>query len=197
MSVYQPVNSQEVFGVPSGSERIALAQQTILRAARLESGLFTTGMNQALDPSASAVVLMNPELAGDGDIEITRAQNRNFLLGVGFHRMAHQSNSFGLFLRYQAQAERNYRRAVEEFERLKALRDELPEEELPNEPTIEVQPEQNEPGCAPPQTNPSTDFAAPDAPGRLTGLEPHPTRRPDPQEPAGPLPVVMPSHRER
>ena len=40
--------------------------------------------------------------------------------------------SWSLFLRYQAQAERHYRRAVEEFERLKALRGELPDD-LPNE----------------------------------------------------------------
>jgi hypothetical protein len=98
---------------------------------------------------------MSQELAGDGDIEITRAQNRNYALGVGFHRVARQSNSISLMLRYQAQAERQYRRAVEEFERLKALRDDLPDEGLPNEATTEVQPEQNEPACAPPGTKPS------------------------------------------
>src|ERR1017187_6061372 len=38
MAVYQPVNSQELFAI----ERIALTQQALLRAARLESGLFTT-----------------------------------------------------------------------------------------------------------------------------------------------------------
>ena len=74
---------------------------------------------------------MDAALAGDGDIEITRAQNRNYLLGEGFHRMARESNSFTLLLRYQAQAERHYRRAIEEFDRLKSLR-----EELPNEPII-------------------------------------------------------------
>src|SRR5258706_13677885 len=34
VAVYQPVNSQELFAV----ERISLAQQSMLRAARLESG---------------------------------------------------------------------------------------------------------------------------------------------------------------
>jgi hypothetical protein len=92
---------------------------------------------------------MNEELAGDGDIEITRAQNRNYPLGEGFHRMARQSNSWSLVLRHQAQAERHYRRAVEEFERLKALRT-----ELPNEPIFEAQPEQNETTCDPLETNP-------------------------------------------
>jgi hypothetical protein len=82
---------------------------------------------------------MSKELAGDGDIEITRAQNRNYLLGEGFHRMVKQSNSWSLAIRYQAQAERHYRRAVEEFERLKALR-----QELPNKPISDPQPEPNE-----------------------------------------------------
>src|SRR6185295_3217593 len=90
------------------------------------------------------IIDMSQELAGDGDIEITRAQNRNYALAEGFHRMARQSNSWSLFLRYQAQAERHYRRAVEEFDRLKALR-----EELPNEAILDVQPEENETASAP------------------------------------------------
>ena len=56
--------------------------------------------------------------------------------------MISQSNSWSLFLRYQAQAERHYRRAIEEFERLKALR-----AKLPNEPILEVQPEETETTC--------------------------------------------------
>ncbi len=124
LAVYQPVNSQELFAI----ERLALTQQAILRAARLETGLFTTCLNEVLDSSGTPFFLMNKELVGDGDIEITRAQNRNFLLGEGFHRMTQQSNSWSLAMRYQAQAERHYRRAVEEFERLKALRQELPNE---------------------------------------------------------------------
>jgi hypothetical protein len=50
--------------------------------------------------------------------------------------MARESNSFGLLLRYQAQAERHYRRAIEEFDRLKALREELPIEPI-TEPDLE------------------------------------------------------------
>jgi hypothetical protein len=140
-AVYQPVNSQELFAL----ERVALAQQTLLRAARLESGLFTTCLDQALD-SGDPIIPMTPDLAGDGDIEITRAQNRNYALASGFHRMASQSNSWSLFLRYQAQAERLYRRAIEEFERLRALRP-----VLPNEPILPGQSEQTEPACAPPK----------------------------------------------
>jgi hypothetical protein len=73
LALYQPVNSQELFAI-----------------ARLETGLFTTCLNEVLDSSGNPVFLMTKELAGDGDIEITRAQNRNYLLGEGFHRMVQQ-----------------------------------------------------------------------------------------------------------
>jgi len=164
-SVYQPINSQELFAV----ERIALAQQALLRAARLESGLFTTCMNESLDSSGQPIIPMSRELAGDGDLEITQAQNRNYALAEGFDRMVRQSNSWSLLLRYQAQAERHYRRAIEEFERLKALRQDLPwdrppglspsplpepPDELPDEPISESQPEPNESTCTPSTTNP-------------------------------------------
>src|ERR1035437_4012630 len=149
VAFYQPVNSQELFAV----DRIALAQHALLRAARLESGLFTTCLNSCYDPFGEPMVLMNEELAGNGDIEITRAQNRNYLLGEGFHRMASKSNSWSLCLRYQAQAERHGvpsgPRAVEELDRLKALR-----AEIPNEAISEAQPEQNEPTCTFDETNP-------------------------------------------
>ena len=144
--LYQPVNSQELFALERIrlGWRIALAQQALLRAARLEAGLFTTCLDQALGRDGEPIIPMTEDLAGNGDIEITRAQNRNFALGEGFHRMARQSNVWSLFLRYQAQAERHYRRAVEEFERLRALR-----LELPNEPIEEVQPEEKEPVYTP------------------------------------------------
>jgi hypothetical protein len=147
-AVYQPVNSQELFAI----ERMALTQQAMLRAARLESGLFTNCLDLALNDNGTAISPMSRELAGDGDIEITGAQNRNYALADGFQRMARQpNNTWSLFLRYQAQAERHYRRAVEEFERLKALR-----AELPNEHILEVQPEENEPACTPPDEPIST-----------------------------------------
>ena len=147
-------------------ERIALAQQAIFRAARLEAGLFTTCLNEVLDDRDTPLVGLDPDMVGD--LEITRAQNRNYLLGEGFHRMASKSNSWSLFLRYQAQAERHGApsgpRAVEEFERLKALR-----EELPNEAILEAQPEQTETTCTPSETNPSPPedpAPAPDPPPR-------------------------------
>jgi hypothetical protein len=153
-AVYQPVNSQELFAI----ERMALTQQAMLRAARLESGLFTNCLDIALNHNGTPMVPMSPDLAGDGDIEITRAQNRNYALAEGFHRMARQpNNTWSLFLRYQAQAERHYRRSVEEFDRLKALR-----AELPNEPILEVQPEENETACAPPDEPTSTPQVNPE-----------------------------------
>jgi hypothetical protein len=74
---------------------------------------------------------MDPDMVGDGDIEITRQQNRNYCIAEGFRRIAKESNCIGLMLRYRAQAEREYRRAVEDFDRLKALR-----HEMPNEPNV-------------------------------------------------------------
>src|ERR1019366_1858683 len=81
---------------------------------------------------------ISPSLCNE-DNEITQSQNRNYLYAEGFHRLNKYSNSFTLFLRYQAQTERLYRRAIEDFNRLKALR-----HELPNEPILDTQPEANE-----------------------------------------------------
>jgi hypothetical protein len=131
IAVYHPVNSEELFAL----ERVALAQHAILRGARLESGYFTTSLDTSFDSGGEPIRLMNPTIAGDGDIEVTRARNRNYLLSDGFHRMARESNSFTLLLRYQARAERHYRRGIEAFDRLKALR-----EELPIEPIVEAPP---------------------------------------------------------
>jgi hypothetical protein len=94
VAVFQPVNAQKIFAI----ERIALDQQALLRAARLETGLFTARLNQALDPAGQPLFLMTKELTGD--LEVTRAQNRNCALAEGFYRMVRQANSWSLFLRY-------------------------------------------------------------------------------------------------
>jgi hypothetical protein len=113
---------------------------------------------------------MSRELAGDGHlvaryIEIIRAQNRNYALAEGFHRMTLQpANTWSLFLPYQAQAERHYRRAVEEFDRRKALR-----AELPNEPILEVPPQENKTACAPPDEPTSTQPPSIRLPAGLRG----------------------------
>jgi hypothetical protein len=133
---YRPVNAQELAAV----ERIAISQQQMLRGARLEAGMFTAALDEVMDRSARPVVPMTPDIVGDGDIEITRAQNRNLGIAEGFRRMVRQSSDvLSLMLRYQAQSERMYRRAIEDFNRLKALRD-----EMPNEPNELLQPEQTD-----------------------------------------------------
>ena len=144
VAFYQPLNSQELFAV----ERIALAQQALLRAARLEAGLFTASLNEVLDLRDRPAIMTDPDLICE--IEVTRPQTRNFLLGEGFWRSVGKSNAWTLFLRYQAQTERFYRRAVEEFDRLKALR-----QESPNEPKPEPQPEQTKPTRTDDETNPN------------------------------------------
>ncbi|MGD0499132.1 MAG: hypothetical protein ABSC23_11920 [Bryobacteraceae bacterium] len=45
VAAYRPANSQELFAL----ERLAVAQAALLRAARLEAGLFTTCLNVCLD----------------------------------------------------------------------------------------------------------------------------------------------------
>jgi hypothetical protein len=84
----------------------------------------TTCLNEALDGDGRPLMGISRSLCND-DNEITQAQNRSYLYAEGFHRLNKYSNSFTLFLRYQAQTERLYRRAIEEFNRLKALRHEL------------------------------------------------------------------------
>jgi hypothetical protein len=144
IATYQPINSREFFAV----ERIALAQQTLLRVERLHSGMFTVCRNEAVTADGRPLVGTSPHLV-DNDNRIVKAQNRNYLLAEGFQRLFKISPAFTLFLRYQAQSERMYRRAVEEFERLKALR-----HKLPNEPISASELEAGETTCAPRQPNP-------------------------------------------
>jgi hypothetical protein len=159
IAVYRPVNSQEL----SAIERIALAQQAILRIAHLEGGLLTTCLNEAPDTSGRLFIAMSQQLVGDGDVTITQAQNRAYALAEGFHRMTTSkiSNTWPLFMRYKVLTEREYRRALEDFDRLKALR-----HELPNEPIIDDQPEPNETPCDPLPTDPIPPHEPPLAPPR-------------------------------
>jgi hypothetical protein len=124
IAAYQPVNSQELYAL----EQMAIRQQAMLRSARFESGLFSACLSEALGPDGSPRFPLNEDVTYG--IEITQAQNRNYCLADGFLRLARQGNGIQLFLRYQAQAERLYRRAVEEFERVKKLRGELPTEPI-------------------------------------------------------------------
>ncbi len=153
IAFYQPVNSQELFAI----ERMALAQNAILRAARLESGLFTMCLDECLEPTTDELKPwrgLSPELVGNN--QVTRQQNRNYAVAQGLHLFVRQSPAWSLFLRYQAQAERQYRRALEEFERLKALRP-----ASPNEPIADVQPEENKPRSPAPGLQPPAPVPAP------------------------------------
>jgi hypothetical protein len=120
------------------------------------------------------------------------------LFAEGFHRLNKYSNSFTLFLRYQAQTERLYRRAIEEFERLKALR-----HELPNEPVTDTQPEANEIVNTPepnpanpgkPSNPPGNPSPAGNIPGQPPRFRPNgepllvPNRAPDDPSSPGPDP---------
>jgi hypothetical protein len=110
----------------------------MLRAAQLEASLFTTGINDALaDPRIHLENELNQEL------EPISGQTRSWLMAEGFRLLcaAKGNDPWRVFLRYQAQAERNYRRALEEFERLKALRNELPSEPTA---TMETEPQLEE-----------------------------------------------------
>ena len=139
---YQPINSQELFAL----ERLALAQNALLRAAALETGMFTTCLNETMNRDESMAYCMGDELIKD--IEVTKAQNRAFGLAEGLYLRSRKSDVFTLVLRYQAQTERMYRRAVDDFERIRAQR-----RELPNEPTEPLQPEETIP-LPTPEPNP-------------------------------------------
>jgi hypothetical protein len=76
-ALYRPRNARESFAL----ERMALAQHTMLRAYRLESGLFARAMNEVIE-HADRLPLLSDPIADD--IEITRQQNRNILLAEGF-----------------------------------------------------------------------------------------------------------------
>jgi hypothetical protein len=170
---YQPADSQERFAV----ERIALAQQEILRCAALQSGFFTTCLEEATERAGTPLVLRNAEMTRG--LDVTVGQNRSYWLAEGFNRrVAKSNNSFVLVLRQQAQAERLYRRAIEEFDRLRA-RPQAPSippaDKIKNEPIPNPQPEETkapvtpeaksaEPPAAPLPT--STTARNPSTPGR-------------------------------
>src|ERR1019366_3617411 len=99
-------------------------------------------------------------------------------------------HTWALFLRYQAQAERQYRLATQEFDRLRALRPDFEKEEIeeiPNEPISPTQPESTQPDPAP-ETNPIGGLTPPsacDPPGS-------PPRPRPPPSPPPPMPPPLP-----
>ena len=153
---YKPANSQELYAV----ERIAITQQAMNRAARLEAGTFTTCLNDVLNLRERPLMEMDPDMYGGG--EPGREQVKNYLLAEGFRRSVGASNVIHLSMRYSAQAERLYRRAIQDFDRIKALggppdppSEPLPDQTNPNPP----EPQQTEP-LNPSEPAPETPPAA-------------------------------------
>src|SRR5215472_13032334 len=68
--------------------------------------------------------------------------------------------AFNLFLRYQAQAERLYRRAVEEFERVKKLRAELSDEPVSEDDEL-TEPQENTTDPSPQEPSPNEPISSP------------------------------------
>ena len=154
ISFYRPETGEELSAV----ERIVLAKLSILRAARFEVGVFVKCLNDAFDHIGNA---------------ISTPQHRSFILADGIHTIPNLDKTFALSLRYQAQAERLYRRAVEDLARLQRLR-----ANFPNEPVPDPEPDESKPLTPPPNEPIPT---APDPPP------------PDPApSPANPAPVDQP-----
>ncbi|HTX39186.1 MAG TPA: hypothetical protein VME43_29380, partial [Bryobacteraceae bacterium] len=189
MACYRPVNTQERHAV----ERIALAQHSIDRLWRLEAALFTSLLDQAVSLDRDARPGPCSDLIDDG---INRFQSQNYFLGEGLRRM--DPKLYLAFLRHQGQSERFFRRAVEEFERLRSLRGELPEE-LPNEPILDTQPQPPErltPPPSEPENRPgSTQPTPPAAPQPTPTSAGHqkPTPPPAPPLAADPKPPAPPA----
>ena len=51
---YKPANSQELFSL----ERLAIAQQDLMRCNRLVNGFYTASLNEALDPDGRPLRLL-------------------------------------------------------------------------------------------------------------------------------------------
>jgi hypothetical protein len=138
-AAYHPRNPAEMEAV----EQIAIAHQARLRAVRLEVGLFTSMLDQVYSIARDNIPGICEELAAAATPRgSTIPEIRNFMLGEGFRRM--KPELWSGFLRHRAQVERFYHQAVEDFDQLKARRDE-PDEDLRNEPNSAAQPEETEP----------------------------------------------------
>ena len=89
IAAYKPVNSQETFAV----ERIALAQQNLLRVERLHSGHFTLCLNHTMTDDGRPFRGITVELVNN-EYQICQAQNRNYLAAEGFDAVFGKSPSF-------------------------------------------------------------------------------------------------------
>ncbi len=174
---YRPVNSQERNAV----QRIAFAQLEIERLSRVGTGLFTSLLDQAMSPCRDARPGLSGELDGDS---ATGAHLGNYYLGEAFRQM--NPKLYVAFLRHQSQAERFYRRAVEEFDRLKSRRAELAED-LPNEPIAEPDSESPQPVIPAPDA-----LNEPVSPPEIASAPPPPAPPLRPPEPTDPVVSTYP-----
>ena len=174
---YQPANSEELYAI----ERIAFARHSLLRTYRMESGLVSFSLQKALQIGGVPEILKNPE--DSYEPHVTKAQEESFWMATGFYEVNRLSPScWQFFLRYQAQTERFYRRAMEEFERLRRHRGRIPEQ-IDAEPA--PQPTAGQPPTPEPKTSPTPHVDRPAIPaptqpaaasprGRPTGVSRHP-----------------------
>jgi hypothetical protein len=160
---YQPQTSQEIFAV----ERIAVCQLMMVRGWRLEAGMFIACVDRVLNDDGTSIFRLHADLYPEREVHV--AQNRNYAMAEGFQRMATQSPMWSLVLRYQAQVERQYRRAVEDFQRLVRER----KSDSPNEPVSGAQPQETEAQTAP-ADEPVHEPDGGAAPAPPTGV--HPSR---------------------
>jgi hypothetical protein len=172
-------------------ERIAMCQLMMIRGWRLEAGMFITCLNRVLNDDETPIFGIHERLFPDSGIQVE--QNRNSAMAEGFQRMATQSPMWSLVIRYQAQVERQYRRAVEEFQRLVRERP----DDFPNEPISGPQPDDSEPETPTPgepihepaNTEPSTP-GADTFPASPAANPTHPAALPESSTPSA-------SHRRR
>lgn len=133
VAFYRPQNSQEMFAV----ERIVLAQAAMLRAARMEAGLSLAALNTgAADPIGPENLAQRCMLTPLDYSNMRFEALHNFALAGGLIKHG-DAQAWKVFLRFQSQSERLYRRAVEEFNRLKAERPDPAEQDFQNEPIFE------------------------------------------------------------
>ena len=147
VAAYRAANSQELFAL----ERVAVAQQSVLRAARLESGMFLASMPRG-QKYVDSQHHVKPSAAGPP--EIADQQNRNLALAEGRDSMCMNSNVWSLFLRSRANATRDYKSAVDEFNRVRGRSSENTNRKTQNEPIFSPQHEQMETDPSGFETNP-------------------------------------------
>jgi hypothetical protein len=130
-----------------------------------KSGLFTNCLDLALNDNGTAIAPMSrgarrrwPTCRSISKSPASRTATMLWpKVFIAWPGSPH--NTWSLFCAIRPRPKRHYRRAVEEFNRLKALR-----AKLPNEPILEVQPEESEPSYAPPDKPISTRQPNPQSP---------------------------------